>query len=204
MVRYLIRRFLWAIALFVVVTMVTYVIFFIIPADPAKLACGQRATLSASAPRRSISASTTRLPAVRPLPGGSRTTTTSAARSSTRQSVNETVLKAAPGDGVARDRRRGAVAAALCSAGHPLGAEAALAARPHRDGLRPDRPLGAPRLDRTDLLVRHRLPPWLDADHGLLRLRQPVDGLWRPCSGRTTWSCRGRPSRSCSRRSTSG
>jgi peptide/nickel transport system permease protein len=44
MVRYLIRRFLWAIALFVVVTMVTYVIFFIIPADPAKLACGQRAT----------------------------------------------------------------------------------------------------------------------------------------------------------------
>jgi peptide/nickel transport system permease protein len=44
MVRYLIRRVLWAAALFVVVTMVTYVIFFIIPADPAKLACGQRAT----------------------------------------------------------------------------------------------------------------------------------------------------------------
>jgi peptide/nickel transport system permease protein len=44
MVRYLIRRILWAAALFVVVTMVTYVIFFIIPADPARLACGQRAT----------------------------------------------------------------------------------------------------------------------------------------------------------------
>src|SRR5215204_7113780 len=44
MVRYLIRRVLWAAALFVVVTMVTYVIFFIIPTDPAKLACGQRAT----------------------------------------------------------------------------------------------------------------------------------------------------------------
>jgi peptide/nickel transport system permease protein len=44
MVRYLIRRFIWAAALFVVVTMVTYVIFFIIPADPARLACGQRAT----------------------------------------------------------------------------------------------------------------------------------------------------------------
>jgi peptide/nickel transport system permease protein len=42
--RYLIRRVLWAAVLFVVITMVTYIIFFIIPADPAKLACGQRAT----------------------------------------------------------------------------------------------------------------------------------------------------------------
>src|ERR1700704_5344277 len=44
MLRYLIRRLLWAAALFVAVTAVTYVIFFIIPADPAALACGQRAT----------------------------------------------------------------------------------------------------------------------------------------------------------------
>ncbi|MHB8643258.1 MAG: ABC transporter permease [Gaiellaceae bacterium] len=44
MLRYLVRRVLWACLLFVVITMVTYVIFFIIPADPAKLACGQRAT----------------------------------------------------------------------------------------------------------------------------------------------------------------
>jgi peptide/nickel transport system permease protein len=42
--RYLIRRVLWALVLFVVITMVTYVIFFIIPANPARLACGQRAT----------------------------------------------------------------------------------------------------------------------------------------------------------------
>jgi peptide/nickel transport system permease protein len=42
--RYLIRRVLWALVLFVVITMVTYIIFFIIPADPARLACGQRAT----------------------------------------------------------------------------------------------------------------------------------------------------------------
>jgi peptide/nickel transport system permease protein len=42
--RYLIRRILWAIVLFVAVTVVTYVIFFIIPADPARQACGQRAT----------------------------------------------------------------------------------------------------------------------------------------------------------------
>jgi len=42
--RYLIRRLLWAAVLFVAVTAVTYVIFFIIPADPAQQACGQRAT----------------------------------------------------------------------------------------------------------------------------------------------------------------
>jgi peptide/nickel transport system permease protein len=42
--RYLIRRVLWASVLFVVVTAITYVIFFVVPADPAALACGQRAT----------------------------------------------------------------------------------------------------------------------------------------------------------------
>jgi peptide/nickel transport system permease protein len=42
--RYLIRRLLWAVVLFVAVTGVTYVIFFIIPADPARQVCGQRAT----------------------------------------------------------------------------------------------------------------------------------------------------------------
>jgi len=42
--RYLIRRLMWAVVLFVAVTIVTYVIFYAIPADPARLACGQRAT----------------------------------------------------------------------------------------------------------------------------------------------------------------
>ncbi len=44
MIRYIIRRLLWACVLFVAVTAITYVIFFIIPADPGRLACGQRAT----------------------------------------------------------------------------------------------------------------------------------------------------------------
>jgi peptide/nickel transport system permease protein len=44
MFRYLIRRLLWAVMLFVVITMVTFVIFFMIPVNPAKQACGQRAT----------------------------------------------------------------------------------------------------------------------------------------------------------------
>ena len=44
MLRYLIRRLMWAFVLFVAVTIVTYVIFYAIPANPARLACGQRAT----------------------------------------------------------------------------------------------------------------------------------------------------------------
>jgi peptide/nickel transport system permease protein len=41
---YLVRRLLWAMVLFLAVTCVTYIIFFTIPADPARLACGQRAS----------------------------------------------------------------------------------------------------------------------------------------------------------------
>jgi peptide/nickel transport system permease protein len=42
--RYLIRRLLWAFFLFICVTMVTYVIFFVIPANPAALVAGKSAT----------------------------------------------------------------------------------------------------------------------------------------------------------------
>ena len=41
MFRYLIRRLIWAVVLFFAVTVVSYVLFFIIPANPAKQACGQ-------------------------------------------------------------------------------------------------------------------------------------------------------------------
>ena len=44
MLVYLVRRVLWALVLMLAVTVVTYVIFYAIPADPARLACGQRAT----------------------------------------------------------------------------------------------------------------------------------------------------------------
>jgi peptide/nickel transport system permease protein len=40
MIRYLIRRILWAILLFVVITFVTFVIFFMGPNDPARAQCG--------------------------------------------------------------------------------------------------------------------------------------------------------------------
>ena len=44
MVEYLIRRILWAIGLFLAITVFAYVIFFVIPTNPAALACGQRAS----------------------------------------------------------------------------------------------------------------------------------------------------------------
>ena len=43
MLRYIVRRLLWAVVLFIAVTMFTYVIFFVIPTDPAELAAGRSA-----------------------------------------------------------------------------------------------------------------------------------------------------------------
>jgi peptide/nickel transport system permease protein len=45
MFRYLVRRLLWAFVLFLAVTVVTYVIFYVIPANPAALVAGKSATL---------------------------------------------------------------------------------------------------------------------------------------------------------------
>jgi peptide/nickel transport system permease protein len=44
MIQYLIRRLLWAGVLFIGVTLITYVLFFQMPADPARLAAGKSAT----------------------------------------------------------------------------------------------------------------------------------------------------------------
>ena len=44
MFQFLIRRLLWAIILFVGVTLITYVLFFLVPADPARQAAGKSAT----------------------------------------------------------------------------------------------------------------------------------------------------------------
>src|SRR4026209_1139803 len=52
MIRYVIRRLLWAVVLFVAVTIVTCIIFFIIPADPARAFAGQTATPEQIQPAR--------------------------------------------------------------------------------------------------------------------------------------------------------
>ena len=41
MATFLIRRVFWALFLFIAATIITYLIFFVIPADPAALACGR-------------------------------------------------------------------------------------------------------------------------------------------------------------------
>jgi len=41
---FVIRRFFWAIWLFLVATIITYIIFFVIPSDPATIACGTHCT----------------------------------------------------------------------------------------------------------------------------------------------------------------
>ena len=43
MYRYLIRRLLWAGVLFLAVTIVSYIIFFLVPAEPARLIAGPQA-----------------------------------------------------------------------------------------------------------------------------------------------------------------
>jgi peptide/nickel transport system permease protein len=42
--RYLIRRLLWAVVLFVAITVITFAIFYMIPVNPARLAAGKAAT----------------------------------------------------------------------------------------------------------------------------------------------------------------
>jgi len=44
MFQYLIRRVLWSVVLFLAVTLVTYVLFFLVPANPARQAAGQSAS----------------------------------------------------------------------------------------------------------------------------------------------------------------
>jgi len=58
MIRYLIRRVLWAAVLFLVVTMVTYVIFFLVPNDLAAKVAGQARTRSSERGRFTTSGST--------------------------------------------------------------------------------------------------------------------------------------------------
>ncbi|HXE81385.1 MAG TPA: ABC transporter permease [Vicinamibacterales bacterium] len=44
MLQFLVRRFLWAIFLFVSATVITYLIFYVVPSDPAKDICGRACT----------------------------------------------------------------------------------------------------------------------------------------------------------------
>ena len=107
MLTYLIRRVLWAFVLFIAVTVVTYVIFFIIPANPAALVCGR--TCNAEALERAerflgvdepVHVQYARflerlLPVTFDLPPKLKTPSLGTSFS-TRRDVNEVVLTAAP------------------------------------------------------------------------------------------------------------
>ena len=174
--------------LFLAVTIVTYVIFYVTPSDPARLAAGQGAT------PEDVQRVAERLHLDEPvwqqygrflwqLVG--------------EQSLGDVVRQ--PPGGERHRPAGGAGDGALVFGGAifwlmlsiPIGILSAL--RPRSlfdrggDGLRPDRDLGAPGLDRADLRVLLRLQARLDADHGLLRLLQPLAGAAAgPCSGPTT------------------
>ena len=91
---------------------------------------------------------------------------------------------AAPGDRLARLRRRRLLDADRAAARHPLGAAAAVAVRPSSDGVRPDRHLGAPGLDRADLRRTSSATSSAHADHRVLRRHQPRRRTAAgPCSG---------------------
>ena len=181
---------LWAVVLFLAVTVVTYVIFFVMPANPAQLAAGQGATPADVAAGRG---------APPPRPAGLRSSTAASSSSSSveqslgtsfvnRQDVNDIVLRAAP------------VTASLVFGGAifwmllalPIGILSAL--RPRSlfdragDDVRPDRDLRAPGLDRADPRVLLRLQARAGRrSRGYCDFFNPLDRTAAgPCSGPTT------------------
>ncbi len=96
MVRYMIRRLLWAIVLFIAVTVVTYMIFFLIPVDPAKLAAGEAATPAEVKAVAHRSISTGRSATSTALPGPARLPRQPRLLVQRPRGVNSSVLAAAP------------------------------------------------------------------------------------------------------------
>ena len=174
----------WAFVLFIAVTMVSYIIFFLVPAEPARSSPARRrrptpssalassctwtsrsgsSTSASSRPSHPITFDGARPEAKEPSLGRS---------FATRQEVNKIVKAAAP------------VTVSLVFGGAilwmlialPSGSSrpaAAIAVRQRRDGVRADRDLGAPGLARADPVVLLRLPARLDADSAATATSSP-------------------------------
>ena len=173
MFRYLVRRTLWAMLLFLVIMFVTFVIFFIAPNDPARAVCGgetaQRACLVLAT--REAEARQADVRAVRQLPRCRLVIHQSLGTSyATSQRHQREDREGGAGDRDARLRRRGALDDDRAHGGHPVRPPAAVAVRPIRDGLRPDRRVRAPGLDRADPLVLLRREVAHHADRELREL----------------------------------
>ena len=133
MTQFLIRRIFWAIFLFLVATIITYLIFWVIPSNPAALAAGKSATPA------DIARVSHFLHLDEPIwkqylasCGSSSATARSASRSST-GSPSHDHQQGRPGHRLARLRRRRLLAVAFDPGRHPLGAAAALDHRPRHD-----------------------------------------------------------------------
>ena len=79
-----------------------------------------------------------------------------------------------PGHGRARPRRRDPLDADRAADRNPLGAAAAIAARPRSHDLHPHRDLRARGVDRPPAAVLRRLQMGADAERGLLRRLRPA------------------------------
>ena len=177
MLEYLIRRLLWAAVLFIGVTLITYVLFFLLPADPARLAAGKSATAE------DVARVAHQLGLDRPVHEQYAlflkrlVVDHSLGRSyANRRSVNEMVGEAVP------------VTAALVFGGAilwmlialPIGILSALRPRSLLDRATMifvlDRDLGPGRLDRAAAPVLRRLQVGPHAERRLLRRDQPAGG----------------------------
>ena len=176
MTQFLIRRIFWAIFLFFVATIITYLIFWVIPADPAALAAGKSATPA------DIARVSHFLHLDEPiwkqylrflwnLVGHG-----SLGQSFVnRQSVDSIIAQGRARHGLARVRRRHLLAHTFDPDRDPLGASSAFDHGSLLDDLRADRHLGSPGLDRPDPLLRLRLSAAPHPDRRLLQLHPGND-----------------------------
>ena len=190
MYRYLIRRLLWAGVLFLAVTIVSYIIFFLVPAEPARLIAGPQAPPDqVERVRKQMGFDDPVVRPVRPIPR--RADADQLRRRSPPQGpLARPLVRDAPAGHrdhqgrrarhrLARLRRGDPLDADRGADRDPLGAPAAIAVRPIGNGVRPDRDLRASRLDRPDPHLLRRVQGGVDAARGLLRHDQPVDRLRR-------------------------
>ena len=182
-----IRRLLWAVVLFVAVTLVTYMIFYVIPANPARLACGQRATETC------IRSAEHRLGLNRPVPVQYAmfmkrlVIDRSLGRSFTnRQDVNQSILDAATRHRLARVRRSDPLDAAGAPDRDSLRAAATLADGQSLDRLRAARDLAARCLDRARAAVHGRVPARVVPNAGYCDFISPAESA--TCGGPVQWA----------------
>ena len=167
-----------------------------IPADPARLACGQRAT--AECIKRAAHYLGTDRPLYvqygkffgRLMPvAGLPTDSPALQDAEPRPFVHEPPERQLRRDQrcarhrFARVRRRGVLDVDRVARRDPLGAATAIVARPNSHGVRPHRDQCAPGVDRPAARLLLRLQGWHLPDHRLLRLHQP---LGRAAVGRSS------------------